>query len=560
MGLKSRIVGRGKQLVQNPAVMRWVSDDRVMKAAEGVLDARTRVKLAWHMLKNGHALPAVDPALDDSLGETIEGSNGKHAVNGSSIHGSNGAAHVNGKNGYHGAAASSAGSNGSVNGAHAAADVARARPARENGHANGVAQVAGSVDMEDALRERTGLANVGGHDVFEKCYQFTAADNARKAGLYPFFRPLDFNDGPEAVVDGRRVLMFGSNNYLGLTTHPKVREAAKAAIDRFGTSMTGSRLVNGSMKLHNEFEEKLAAFFGKESALVFTTGYQVNIATCAAILSNKTSVAVVDRNVHASLYDGVRLGQSAGTRLTRFKHADPESLERALQRVDAGEGALVITDGVFSAEGEIAKLDQIVPIVKRYGARLLVDDAHALGVIGPGGRGTAHHFGLSDDVDLIGGTFSKSMASIGGWLVGERKVLEYIQHFAPSFMFAASAAPPQVAAAMAAFDLLQEEAWRMDKLRENFTFMRDELTKMGFELGHTQTAVIPIYIRQDLRTLMMWRELLEEHGVYTNPFISPGVPPKSAMLRTSYMATHTREHLERGLEALYKAGKKYGVI
>jgi 8-amino-7-oxononanoate synthase len=414
--------------------------------------------------------------------------------------------------------------------------------------------------MENALKERTSLANVGGHDVFEKCYQFTAADNARNAGLYPFFRPLDFNDGPEAVIDGRRVLMFGSNNYLGLTTHPKVREAAKAAIDRFGTSMTGSRLVNGSMKLHNEFEEKLAAYFGKESALVFTTGYQVNIATCAALLSNKASVAVVDRNVHASLYDGVRLGQAAGTRLTRFKHADPESLERALQRVEPGEGALVITDGVFSAEGEIAKLDEIVPIVKRYGARLLVDDAHALGVIGPGGRGTAYHFGLEKDVDLIGGTFSKSLASIGGWLVGERKVLQYIQHFAPSFMFAASAAPPSVAAAMAAFDLMQEEPWRMDRLRENFTYMRDELRKMGFELGHTQTAVIPIYIRQDLRTLMMWRELLEEHGVYTNPFISPGVPPKSAMLRTSYMATHTREHLDRGLEALYKAGKKYGVI
>jgi 7-keto-8-aminopelargonate synthetase-like enzyme len=339
-----------------------------------------------------------------------------------------------------------------------------------------------------------------------------------------------------------------------------VREAARAAIDRFGTSMTGSRLVNGSMKLHNEFEEKLAAFFGKESALVFTTGYQVNLATCAALLSNKSSVAVVDRNVHASLYDGVRLGQSAGVRLTRFKHADPESLDRALQRVEAGEGAMVITDGVFSAEGEIAKLDELVPIVKKHGARLFVDDAHALGVIGPGGRGTPYLFGLEKDVDLIGGTFSKSLASIGGWLVGERKVLQYIQHFAPSFMFAASAAPPSVAAAMAAFELMQEESWRIDKLRENFTYMRDELRKMGFELGHTQTAVIPIYIRQDLRTLMMWRELLEEHGVYTNPFISPGVPPKSAMLRTSYMATHERAHLDRGLEALYKAGKKYGVI
>jgi 8-amino-7-oxononanoate synthase len=575
MGLRSRIIDRGKQLVQSPIVMRWVSDDRVMKAAEGVLDAKARVRLAWHMLKNGHALPPVDPALDDSLGETVEytSSNGSarvaaerlhHQVNGNGSANGSSEAHAprtNGDSNGNGTVSNGTVSNGAGLEVSSVAldDAAPRRRNGHNGHA-GNGSVALDGNMEDALKERTSLANVGGHDVFEKCYQFTAADNARKAGLYPFFRPLDFNDGPEAVIGGRRVLMFGSNNYLGLTTHPKVREAAKAAIDRFGTSMTGSRLVNGSMKLHNEFEEKLAAFFGKESALVFTTGYQVNLATCAALMSNKSSVAVVDRNVHASLYDGVRLGQSAGARLTRFKHADAESLDRALQRVEAGEGAFVITDGVFSAEGEIAKLDELVPIVKKHGARLFVDDAHALGVIGPGGRGTPYHFGLEKDVDLIGGTFSKSLASIGGWLVGERKVLQYIQHFAPSFMFAASAAPPSVAAAMAAFDLMQEEGWRITKLRENFTYMRDELRKMGFELGHTQTAVIPIFIRQDLRTLMMWRELLEEHGVYTNPFISPGVPPKSAMLRTSYMATHERPHLDRGLEALYKAGKKYGVI
>jgi 8-amino-7-oxononanoate synthase len=301
-------------------------------------------------------------------------------------------------------------------------------------------------------------------------------------------------------------------------------------------------------------------FMGKESALVFTTGYQVNLATCAALLSNKQSVAFIDRNVHASLYDGVRLGQAAGARLVRYKHNDAESLDRALEKLETGDGAFVITDGVFSAEGEIAKLDQIVPVVKKHGARLIVDDAHAIGVIGPGGRGTAHSFGLSDQVDLIGGTFSKSLASIGGFLVGERKVLDYIRHFAPSFMFAASAAPPQVAAAMAALEVMQEETWRMDKLRENFTYMRDELKKLGFELGHTQTAVIPIYIRQDLRTIMMWRDLLEEYGIYTNPFISPGVPPKSAMLRTSYMATHERSHLDRALEGFAKVGKKYGVI
>jgi 8-amino-7-oxononanoate synthase len=515
--MRQRIYDSGKKALSNPRVLRWVSDDRFMKAAEGILDARGRVQAAINILVNGHELPNVDPALDENIGERLQ----EPKSNG----GSNGAA------------------------------------AKTNGAStNGATSTEGSSDMDESLKERNTLASIGGKDIFDKCRKFKAADNARKMGIYPFFRPLDLNDGPEAVINDRRVVMLGSNNYLGLTTHPKVREAAKAAIDRFGTSMTGSRLVNGSMKLHEEFETKLAAWMGKESALVFTTGYQVNLATCAALLSNKYSVAVMDRNVHASLYDGARLGQAAGTRLMRYRHNDAESLDKTLEKLDAGEGAFVITDGVFSAEGEIAKLDELVPIVKKHGARMLVDDAHALGVIGPGGRGTAHSFGLSDQVDLIGGTFSKSLASIGGWLVGERKVLDYIRHFAPSFMFAASAAPPSVAAAMCAFDVMHEEPWRMEKLRENFTYMRDELRKMGFELGHTQTAVIPIYIRQDLRTIMMWRDLLEEHGVYTNPFISPGVPPKSAMLRTSYMATHERSHLDRALEAFRIVGKKYSVI
>jgi 8-amino-7-oxononanoate synthase len=517
MSFREKIVERGKQALLRPSLLRWVSDDRVMKAAQGVMDARTRVKAAWRVLLNGHELPNIDPALDEYPEE-------RSRTNGKPI-----------------------------------PAVARA-PLTSDNDAPAAAQESGSTDMKESLKERSTLASIGGRDVFDKCFKFQAADNARKMGIYPFFRPLDLNDGPEAIIDGRRVVMFGSNNYLGLTTHPKVREAAKAAIDRFGTSMTGSRLVNGSMKLHEEFEAKLAAWFGRETALVFTTGYQVNLATCAALLSNKQSVGVIDRNVHASLYDGVRLGQAAGARLVRYRHSDPESLDKALSKLDPEEGALVMTDGVFSAEGEIAKLDQIVPIVKKHGARLFVDDAHALGVIGPEGRGTAYHFGLADQVDLLGGTFSKSLASIGGWLVGERKVLDYIRHFAPSFMFAASAAPPSVAAAMAAFDVMREENWRIDKLRENFTFMRDELRRLGFELGHTETAVIPIYIRQDLRTIMMWRDLLEQYSIYTNPFISPGVPPKSAMLRTSYMATHERAHLERGLEAFEKVGKKYGVI
>lgn len=505
MDWKSKILEKGSKILENPEVMRWVTDDRVMKVAEGVMDAPERLKAAVKILKDGYELPNVDPALDEDRP-----------------------------------------SNKST------------RSTSESGSATPTPT--GSEDMEESMSERRSLSTIGGKDIFEKAFKFTAADNARKRGIYPFFRPLDFSDGPEAEIDGKRVIMFGSNNYLGLTKHPKVREAAKDAIDRFGTSMTGSRLVNGSMKLHVEFEERLADWMGKESALVFTTGYQVNLATLAALMSNKHSVAVIDRNVHASLYDGVRLGMATGARQVRYKHNDAESLDRALERLEDSEGAMVITDGVFSAEGEIAHLDKLVPVVKKHGARLFVDDAHALGVIGPGGRGTSHHFGVNDDVDLIGGTFSKSFASIGGYLVGERKVLDYIRHFAPSFMFAAAAAPPSVAAAMASFEVMQEEPWRIEKLHENFTYMRDNLRALGFELGKTETAVIPIYIRQDLRTILMWKDLLEEHGVYTNPFISPGVPPKSAMLRTSYMATHERPQLDRALEAFEKVGKKYGVI
>jgi 8-amino-7-oxononanoate synthase len=533
MGWKNRLVERGKQIAMTPRVLKVLSDDRVMRAAEGVMDARTRMRAAaakageaWQVLTQGHTLPSIDPSIVDDVDLPVIRPRIEPGENGSNGHGTtetaNGKVHTNGHS-------------------------------TETTHGQ-------REELAASMAVRTSLSALGGRDVFDKAFQFRAADNARKMGVYPFFRPLDLNDGPEAVLEGRRVVMFGSNNYLGLTTHPRVREAATQAIQKFGTSMTGSRLVNGSMKLHNELEEKLAAYHGKESALVFTTGYQVNLATISALLSNKKCVAVIDRNDHASIYDGVRLGQAVGARMVRYRHNDAESLDKALSELAPDEGALVITDGVFSAEGEIAKLPEIVAVVKKHKARLFVDDAHALGVIGPGGRGTAAHFGISDQVDLMGGTFSKSLASIGGWLVGERKVLDYIQHFASSFMFAASAAPPCVAAAMAALDVMQEETWRMDHLRKNFTYMREELKKMGFDVGQSETAVIPVYVRQDLRTIMMWKELLDVHGVYTNPFISPGVPPKQAMLRTSYMATHTKEHLDRGLEAFRATGKKFGVI
>ncbi|MDI1448629.1 aminotransferase class I/II-fold pyridoxal phosphate-dependent enzyme [Polyangium sp. 6x1] len=544
----------GKKLSSSSAVMRLISNDRVMQVATGLMDARGRLEAAaeraseaWSILLNGHALPTIDPALDGgdevvaknpaSVAVSAAPTNGAaaHATNGAAAHATNGAAHA---------------TNGA--GTAEAASVEAPKPAGPGS--------AAEEKLAQQMASRTSLSRIGGRDVFEKCYKFMTADNARAMGVYPFFRPLDFNNGPEAQLEGRKVIMLGSNNYLGLTTHPKVREAAKQAIDKYGTSMTGSRLVNGSMRLHNELEEKLAAYHGKEAGLVFTTGYQVNIATISALLSNKKSVAVIDKDDHASIYDGVRLGQAAGARMVRYRHNDPEALDQALSELDVSEGALVITDGVFSAQGEIANLPGIVSVVKKHKARLLVDDAHALGVIGPGGRGTAAHFGVADQVDLIGGTFSKSLASIGGWLVGERKVLDYIQHFAYSFLFAASAAPPSVAAAMAALEVMQAEPERQDKLRENFTYMRNELRRLGFELGKTETAVIPIYIRDDLRTVMMWKTLLDEHSIYVNPFITPGVPPKQQVLRTSYMATHERHHLDRALEAFEKVGKKFGVI
>jgi 8-amino-7-oxononanoate synthase len=529
MNIRERLVEQGRRLSQSAPVVRVISDERVAKVAEGVLDGRNRLRAAREkvgeaveLLLHGRELPALDlSGVAMASDEQAASPRSKATTNGKSIDPS-------------------------------APTDRPSRPEQEELKVEGV---------ETSIASRTSLANVAGKDVFAKCHQYTTTENARKMGIYPFFRPLDKNDGPEAILDGRRVLMLGSNNYLGLTTHPKVREAAADAVREYGTSMTGSRLVNGSMRLHEELEHKLAKFMGKESALVFTTGYQVNLATISALLSNKKCVAVIDRDDHASIYDGVRLSQAAGARMVRYKHNDPESLRRALEGLGSDEGALVITDGVFSAEGDVLRLPEMLPIIKEHKARLFIDDAHGLGVIGPLGRGTAHSFGLSDQVDLMGGTFSKSLASIGGWLVGDAKVIDYVKHFAVSFMFAASAAPASVAAAIAALDLMSgEESWRIAKVMENATYMRDGLKSLGFDVGHSQTSVIPVYVRQDLRTIMMWKELLEEHGVYTNPFISPGVPPKQARLRTSYMATHTREHLDRGLDAFQKVGKKYGII
>ena len=394
-------------------------------------------------------------------------------------------------------------------------------------------------------------------DIFEKIYcdeRLARARDAKERGLYPYFVPLDGTEGTEVMVEGRSVLMIGSNNYLGLTTHPRVREAAKQAVDEYGTSCTGSRYLNGTLKLHQQLEARLAAFVGKEAALVFSTGMQANLGAISALVGPGDYV-VMDKDNHASIVDGVRLSQ--GT-MKRFRHNDVRHLERVLDGLPENAGKLVVVDGVFSMGGDIAPLDQIAPICKRYGARLYVDDAHSLGVLG-GARGTAAHFGMQDDVDLVMGTFSKSFASIGGFIAGDADVLSYIQHHARSLIFSASLPAPNVMAVMVALEIMETEPEHVQRLWENGNYMLNCLNEMGFNTGPTQTPIIPIIIGQDGPTFLTWK-LLFERGLYTNPVVTPAVPPGQSMLRTSYMATHTRAQLDHALSILATTGRQLGLI
>jgi 8-amino-7-oxononanoate synthase len=412
-----------------------------------------------------------------------------------------------------------------------------------------------------AGREAPSGGGAPGPDVFDKCFRFRTADDARATGVYPFFRPIDRHEGPEAQIDGRRVLMLGSCDYLGLGAHPRVREAARAAIEKHGTTCAGSRLSSGTLRIHGELEARLAAYHGREAGLVFTSGYHAFVAAVSALLSEKKGVAVLDRDVHASIYDGARQVQARGARLVRYQHGDPVSLDQTLSvlaREGYAGGALVCTEGVSGAQGEITDLPGILAVVRKHGARLLVDDAHGLGVIGTGGRGTGSHHDLADRVDLVGGSLSKALASAGGWLVGDRKVLDYVQHFAHGFLFTTSLPPASVAAATAALSVLEEEPWRIAQLRDNFTYLRTELRRLGFDVG--RTAIVPVFLRDDLKTLRMWKTLLDDHAVYTTPFITPGVPPRQQALRTITTATHERVHLDRALDAFEKVGKRLGVI
>ena len=391
-------------------------------------------------------------------------------------------------------------------------------------------------------------------DLFEKCRSFTQAKEVQAIGLYPYFIPLTDSEGTVAWVGDHRLIMVGSNNYLGLTTHPKVRQAAIDAVHRYGTSCTGSRFLNGTLELHLELERRLAEFVGKEAALVFSTGYQTNVGTISALVG-RGDFAITDKEDHASILDGCRL--SFG-RMRRFPHNDVEALERVLAGIPEEAGKLVIVDGVFSMSGDIAPLPDLIAVCRKYGARLMVDDAHSVGVLADG-RGTAAHFGVTDQVDLIMGTFSKSFASLGGFIAGDADVIHYIQHHARSLIFSASIAPANAAAALAALEVMLEEPERSQRVMEIGERMRRGFREMGFDVGNSQTPIVPVIIGEDMTTFQFWRMLFDE-GVYTNPIISPAVPEGQALLRTSYIATHTDEQLDFVLETFAKVGRTLGVI
>jgi 8-amino-7-oxononanoate synthase len=391
-------------------------------------------------------------------------------------------------------------------------------------------------------------------DIFEKCGEFTDAREAMAAGFYPYFIPLSESEGTEAVYQDHRLIMCGSNNYLGLTTHPKVRQAAKDAVDRFGTSCTGSRFLNGTLEMHEQLERELAEWVGKESALVFSTGMQVNLGTISALVG-RGDFAVLDKDDHASIVDGAHLSWGE---VKRYRHNDMADFERVLSGLPEDKGKLVIVDGLFSMEGDIAPLPEMVPLCQKYAARLMVDDAHAMGVLG-GGRGTAAHFDMVEQVDLIMSTFSKSFASLGGFIAGDDDVIHYIKHFARSLIFSASIPPSNTAAALAALDVMRSEPERIQRLNDIAERMRMEYQRLGFNTGNSRTPVIPIVIGDDMRTFMTWK-LLFEAGVFVNPVIAPAVASGRQMLRTSYMATHTDGQLEQVLEIFERVGKQVGLI
>jgi 8-amino-7-oxononanoate synthase len=393
-------------------------------------------------------------------------------------------------------------------------------------------------------------------DVFAKCSEIGArVIDARAAGVYPYYRALSSAQDPVVRCGDRELVMLGSNNYLGLANHPEVKEAAAIALAEYGTGVAGSRLLNGTLDLHVELEERLAQFTRRESALVFSTGFQVNLGVLSSLLGRR-DVAVLDALDHACIIDGCRLGFG---RTLKYRHNDMLDLERKLDQIQEGAGILIVVDGVFSMEGDVAPLPEIVRLARAHEARLMVDDAHGLGVFGESGRGTPEHFGVEDEVDLLMGTFSKSLATVGGFVAGEARVINHIRHTARSGIFSAALPPACVAAAGKALDIVEREPERRKQLWENARYLKRELTRLGFDTGDSTSPVIPVVVGDD-DDVYRATIRLQELGVFANPVVSPAVPRGRAMIRTSCIATHTREHLDRALDAVHQMGRELGLI
>jgi 8-amino-7-oxononanoate synthase len=395
-------------------------------------------------------------------------------------------------------------------------------------------------------------------DLFKKCYDFTRADEIKEAGIYPYFRPIEENEGPVVQIEGRKVIMAGSNNYLGLTAHPKVKEAAKKAVEKYGTGCSGSRYLTGTLDMHVELEERLAKFFNQEAVLLFSTGYQTGQGIIPTLVQRGEYV-VSDKDNHACLVVGNLMAKGALAEFVRYKHNDMDDLERVISKISKETAKLIVSDGVFSTGGEIVDLPRLNKIAKENNARILIDDAHAVGVIGKGGRGTASEFGLEDEIDMTMGTFSKTFASLGGFVASKKPIINYIKHHSLALIFSASPTPSSVAAALAALDILKSEPERVNNLIRNANKMRTGLKAEGFNVIEGRTAIVPVIVGDDMLAFKMWK-MLYDAGVFVNVFISPGVPPGRQMMRTSYMATHEDKHLDRILEIFRDTGKKLGLI
>jgi len=391
--------------------------------------------------------------------------------------------------------------------------------------------------------------------LFDKCRNFTRAREVQAAGLYPYFKAISRSEDTVVVIEGKERIMMGSNNYLGLTHHPEVLAAARGALERYGSGCTGSRFLNGTLDLHEQLETELAEFLGKESCLVFSTGYQANLGVISGLVG-RGDVVFLDKLDHASIVDGAKM--SFGE-TERFNHGDLAGLERKLERAGTSKGAMIVVDGIYSMEGDIADLPALLRITQKYGAALAVDDAHSIGVLGPKGDGTAAHFGVTDEIDLIVGTFSKSLASIGGFAAGAENIIHYLKHHSRPLIFTAALPPSNTAGVLAALHVMQREPERRDALWANTRRLQDGLRTLGFDIGPTDTPIVPVLIGPLEKTFLFWRKLFDA-GVFTNPVVPPAVPPSQCRLRTSLMATHTDEQIDRALDTFGRLGKELGVI